>query len=106
MDALLKDILTILEVNGLDIILIAAIFTITAVVKDLDKRKTKKLDKWYFALPFVLALVMCALKNIVTPPYAFGVVWVADWLRQSFVYGALPTGAYKLWSGFKKQRKP
>lgn len=105
MEAVIKDIVAMLEARGLDAVLVVAIFIITAVVKDMDKRKTKRFDKWYFALPFILALVMCALKKTIQLA-PFNVVWVADWLGSSFIYGALPTGAYKLWSGFKKQRKP
>ena len=107
---LLKWIVELLAKYGIDLAIVVAASAVTAVAKSEDQRKSKKLARWYFILPFALAAVMCLFKTLMTFDYAVkftvvrGFVLLVTWLYNSLVYGCLATGGYKLVKGFSKPK--
>lgn len=110
MNDMIKWIVDLLGSYGVDVAIVLAVALITSGVKRQDKRRTKKLERWYFFLPFELAAVGVVLKGLATldwthrPTFAWVFTTFFSWLYTTFLYRALATGAYKLITGFKKVR--
>ncbi len=107
-ESLLRWIVELLAEYGIDLAIVVAASVFTAVVKSEDKRKAKKLERWYFLMPFILSAAMCLFKTLMEFNYSVkfsvvrGFVLVVTWLYNSLIYGCLATGGYKLIQGFRK----
>lgn len=107
-----KWLVELLNKYGIDAIVAITASIVTAVIKSDDKRKpTKKLERWYWLLPFYVATIGTVLRGFASFDYAAKITVIRciatffAWISNAFICGCLATGGYKFIDGFRKQRK-